>query len=314
MWCWCSSGHASTAGVRALRNGTLQSRLRYWRRLILVFLAVLLPALLLIPVGLGFMTTHELTQGTCVVLAPPTIPHDEVTFPSGDLTLTAYFIPGDSDAAVIIAPPLNHDHGGQLDYAGLLNEAGLNVLVMGSRLCAGEPSSFGYTEGDDVTAAYAYLVGRGDINPERVSAHGFSAAGAAALFGTARTPQIKAVSAMGNYHDFEQSIGVNRDGAPFVEQLYITGLVWGFRVGAGVPISALKPVDIIDEINPRPILLVYGTLEPLIDGRILYEAAENGTLWEVEGVGHGGYMQAYPDEAREIIAGFHVAALLEEDE
>ncbi|MEM6527496.1 MAG: hypothetical protein AAF653_04335, partial [Chloroflexota bacterium] len=222
---------------------TLQERLRYWRRLILFFLVVMLVVLLLLPAGLGFATTYVLTRGPCAVLAPPVMAHDEVTFPSGDLTLTAYFIPADSAAAVIIAPPLNHNHGGQLDYAGMFHEADLNVLVMGSRLCINEPSTFGYEEGDDVTAAYAYLVQRGDINPERVSAHGFSAAGAAALFGTARTPQIQAVSAMGNYYDFEQTLGVNRDGAPFVEQLYIVGIRWGFRAGAGVPVSALKPID-----------------------------------------------------------------------
>lgn len=288
--------------------------MRYWRRLAIVLLVAVIAALLMVPLALGFMTTYALTQNFCTRTAvAPALTYETVTFPSGDLTLTAYFIPSETDATVIIAPPLNSDAGGQLDYGAMFHDLGLNVLSIESRPCAGVASTFGYLEGDDVRAAYNYLTTRDDIDPARVSVHGFSAAGAAALFGMSRTPALRAVSAMGNYYDFEQTVGVGRQDAPILERLYIVGLQGGFRAGTGVPLRALKPVEIMDEINPRPVLLVYGTGEPRIDADMLHTAAENSTLWIVEGVGHGGYIQAYPDDAREIIGGFHTAALLGEN-
>ncbi len=291
-------------------------RWAFLRRAVLTLLIVLLGVLLVTPVILGFSMAYSLTNNTCVSPQPTlegyNLIGEEVTFPSGELTLTAYFIPGDTDGTVIVAPAWNHDHNGQLDYAAMLNEVGLNVLVMGSRLCVGEPSTLGYREGDDVSAAYAYLITRDEVDPTRVSAHGFSAGGAAALFSAARTPEIRAVSAMGNYHDFERSMGVGSGDLSLVAQLTVFGVRWGYRAGTGLPVSVLKATDAVEQINPRPMLFVYGTLEPTIDGHELLARAENGTLWEVEGVGHGGYIQAYPEEAREIIGGFHLDVLLDD--
>lgn len=288
----------------------------YWRRLTIAGLLFTVVILLAIPVIWGFQGMYNLTTAACVTMPTPDqydLPYDVVTFPSGDLTLTAYFIPAGTDAAVIIAPPWNHDHGGQLDYAQVFHREDLNVLVLGSRACVGQPTTLGFAEGDDVTAAYNYLLTHDGINPQRVSAHGFSAGGAAALYGTARTPQIKAVSAMGNYHDLERSAGAGDPNLSLILRLYLAGLRLGYRSGTGMPLSQLKPVTIMDEINPRPVLLIYGTEEPQIDGRALVAQTTNGTLWEVPGVGHGGYVQAYPDETQRILGGFHADALLNDD-
>ncbi len=285
----------------------------YWRRLVIVALLLLTVGLLSIPVVWGFQTMYSLTTTACVTTPTPHqygLPHEVVTFPSGDLTLTAYFIPASTDATVIIAPPFNQDHGGQMDYAQVFHNAGLNVLVLGSRVCLGQPTTLGYAEGDDVTAAYTYLLSRDGINPQRVSVHGFSAGGAAALFGAARTPQIRAVSAMGNYHDMEANVGANDPTLSPILRLHLVGLRWGFRAGTGMPLSQLAPIHIMDDINPRPVLLIYGTQEPQSDGRALAAAATNSTLWEVPGVGHGGYLQAYPQDTQRILGGFHANALL----
>lgn len=285
----------------------------YWRRLTIAGLLMTVVILLAIPVVWGYQTMYGLTHANCIAMPAPDqygLPYEAVTFPSGDLTLPAYFIPASTAATVIIAPPFNQDHGGQIDYARVFHNEDLNVLVLGSRVCLGQPTTLGYAEGDDVTAAYTYLITRPGIDPERVSAHGFSAGGAAALYGTARNPQIRAVSAMGNYHDMERSVGANDPSLPFILRLHLAGLRLGYRSGTGIPLSQLKPVNIMDDINPRPVLLIYGTEEPQIDGRALEAAATNGTLWEVLGVGHGGYLQAYPEDTQRILGGFHADALL----
>lgn len=300
-------GRAFIAGAQVLTG----VRASYWRRRVIALLLVLLGALLVLPVALGFLMIADLTRKSCTdTVVSPNLTRETVTFPSGELTMRAYFIPGSTDATVIIAPPLNSDAGGQLDYGAMFHELGLNVLSITSRRCVGVPSTLGYLEGGDVRAAYDYLSTRDDINPARVSVHGFSASGAAALFGAAHTPELRAVSAMGNYYDFEQTIGLGQPSVPFVQQLYVTGLQAGFRASTGISVRALKPIEAVRQVNPRPVLLVYGTGEPRVDADKLHAAAENSTLWLVEGVGHGGYIQAYPDEAREIIGGFHTAVLL----
>jgi fermentation-respiration switch protein FrsA (DUF1100 family) len=240
-----------------------------FRRLLIAALLATVVVLLLIPAPIGFMGLYGMTHAPCQRFSTPDaygMPYEAVTFPSGDLTYEAHFIPGDTDAVVILAPPYSGDAGGQLDYGQMFHDLGLSVLAMTSRRCLGEAQSLGYLEGDDVAAAYAYLTTRDDVDPERVSVHGFSAAGAASLFGAARTPEIRAVSIMGNYDDFHADFGQARPGDGYVERLSKWGMRRGFAYGAGISVENLQPIRVIEEIVPRPILFIYGTGESSFEG------------------------------------------------
>jgi acetyl esterase/lipase len=188
---------------------------------------------------------------------------------------------------------------------------GLGVLSLESRVCRGDRGTFGYYEGDDVHAAYQYLRSRDDVDPARISVHGFSAAGAASIFGAARTPESRAVSAMGNYHDFGAVIGIgNRDVSP-IERLYRIGVVWGFESTGGVSLDKLRPIDAIPTMAPRPVRLVYGSQEVSLSGGEAMDAAgDNARLWEVPGAIHGNYLEVAPDGVRDYIGGFHRDVLL----
>jgi len=286
----------------------------YWRRLLLVFLAVLALGLGGVSLGLGWASTFMLTQLPCGDSAPPSdygLPYETVQFMGDGLQHTAYFIGGDLPATVITAPPLGSDPGGHMSEIRLFHEAGLSVLAMGARTCNGGKGTFGYREGNDVVAAYAYLITRPDVDGGRVSVHGFSAAGAAALFAAAREPRLRAVSAMGNYHNFTLTIGEPLPSDNWAIRGYKIGAVWGYEFGAGVSLDLLKPIEILDDIAPRPILFIYGSEEISLPGgeAMFARAADHAELWIVPGVGHGGYVEADPTEAALRLAGFHLRAL-----
>jgi pimeloyl-ACP methyl ester carboxylesterase len=84
----------------------------------------------------------------------------------------------------------------------------------------------------------------------------------------------------------------------------------GYRLMTGYDLSVLSPVSVIDEIAPRPILLIYGTAEPSLPGARLQLAAagENAQLWEVPGAGHGGYMDVAPAEFERRVIAFYNSA------
>ena len=273
--------------------------------------------MLLLPFFFTFMATYTLTSSGCRQLPDPAaygMPFEEVTFPSDDIELEGYLIPGESQATVILASPFRSDHGGQLEYGKIFYDYGLSVFSMSARTCYEHKGTFGYLEGDDVSAAYQYLTTRDDVDAERVSVHGFSAAGAAAIFGAARTPQIRAISAMGNYHNYREVIAGDVFREEPLNWLYSQGAVWGYEFGAGIDIDNLTPINVLDEIAPRPILFVYGTSENIDAGRQMFAVAEShAQMWEPTGSTHGSYLRDYPEETRTRVGGFHYEHLIGTD-
>ncbi len=192
-------------------------RRRYWLRLARLFVVALVAALVLFPFGLGVAMMWGLTHTPCPRTTFPGalgLDYEEVDFqtPQG-LTLQAYFLPGSNGATVLIAPTYTNNRGGDLEDAAILNRAGFNVLTFDSRVCQGASfHSLGYLEAEDAEAALRYLESRPEVDPNRISIHGFSSGGSTSLFTAARVPGIRAVSAKGGYHDFAEQLGVGRGG------------------------------------------------------------------------------------------------------
>jgi hypothetical protein len=85
----------------------------------------------------------------------------------------------------------------------------------------------------------------------------------------------------------------------------------GYRLTTGDDLAVLSPIGAIGQIAPRPVLLIYGTNEPGLEGARQMEAAggSNVVLWEVPGAGHGGYVSAAPEEYPRRVIAFLDAAL-----
>lgn len=304
-----------TAAARAARR-------RYWRKLLIITTILLLVAVVGTPALAGFMMTYAMVYGSCG--ADRTTPADfglvyeDVTIDArAGGQFNAFFIPGSNRAAIIIPPTMRAGRGNRLHLATMLAQHGYSVLTFDSRPCAGMgPISLGYAETQEVGDALDYLLTRDDddVDPGRIGITGFSSAGATAVMSAAMYPDLRAVVAEGGYGDFaEGAIGLGTGSDNVLEAIFKWSLSASYELLTGVDIDKLSPQDMIGDIAPRPILLIYGTRERSLEGAYdqLAAAGDNATLWVVEGANHGTYHIVAPEEYEQRVIAFFDQALLQ---
>ena len=282
-------------------------------RLIRITIVVTLSLLLILPLALGFFFMLGVTHMPCSGgLHPAHLPAAEaITFPATTLgrDVRGYYLPGTNGVTLIIPPTGGSGAGYWRREYTLLHEHGYGLLNYESRRCMGLSITLGYSEADEVGDALAYLQARGDVDMTRVGVYGFSTSGATSIFAGARFPQLAAVIASGGYHDFAAHNDAQVRGQWFAP-LYRLGADVGYRLATGLDMRVLSPISVIDQIAPRPLLLVYGTREPALAGARLQAAAagDSATLWEVPGAGHGDYYAHAPEAYTQRVVGFLDAA------
>jgi dipeptidyl aminopeptidase/acylaminoacyl peptidase len=250
----------------------------------------------------------------------------EVAFPSraDHIRLRGWLIPGvrpdgllTTDRVIVLVHGTrqNRTDGGvhELELSGALARRGLAILAFDMRGMGQSPPapiSFGYREFLDVQGAVDFLrfgpvpypeLGR----PRLVGAWGVSMGASTLLLAAAREPAIAAVVADSPYADI----------VPLLErELPKRNVPAAFSLGAlsmahvvyGVDFFASRPVDIIGQLAPRPLLLIHGTSDryvPLSNSDALYAAASaepdaHVTRWVVAGAGHA---QAFPRNKTEYV-------------
>jgi uncharacterized protein len=290
----------------------------YWLRLLRLFVVALATALVVLPLALGTAMMWGLTHPLCNPGGSPSqfgMAYEDITFPSTrGVTQQGYFMAGGNGATVIIPPAYGNGRGGDLHYAAILNRAGFNIITFNGRVCTSYGrSSMGYVEVEDVEAAYEYLLTRVEVDPERVTLHGFSSAGATSLIATARMPQIRGVSAEGNYVDMREAMGVDQANTYF-DALFVWAASLTYRVVIGEDISVLRPITSAEQIGARPLLLIYGSRDGAVGSAArLREAALAGgadaELWVIEGAGHRQYIAVAGAEFERRLVTFHCAAV-----
>jgi hypothetical protein len=296
-------------------------RPRTLRRRLITLLILIALTVLLVPIVLGIVTTYFLLYPSCgetpYTPADLGLPYEDVTIQArAGGAFRAYFVPGvepANGAAIIIAPTTAHGRGSRLHLVDLYARHGYAVITYESRRCADMGAlSLGYRETDEVGDVLDYLLTRDDVSPDRIGLTGFSSAGAASIMAAARFPEIAAVVAEGGYDDFaEGSIRLGTGG--LLESVYKWSVVISYRVLAGESIHKLSPLDMIGDIYPRPILLIYGSRETTLDGARRQQAAagNNADLWVVEGAGHGQYWTVAEDAYKQRVIAFFDTALLQ---
>jgi dienelactone hydrolase len=106
-------------------------------------------------------------------------------------------------------------------------------------------------EVDQVGDALNFLATRPDVDMNRIGIQGFSAAGATSVMSAARYNHLKAVVAMGGYHDFGATLDAEAHGS-WYGPLYAAGARAGYRLATGLDMEVLSPVSTIDQISPAP--------------------------------------------------------------
>ncbi len=243
---------------------------------------------------------------------------EEVTFSSEDgLRMAGWYSPPENGALVILL----HGYGGNRTamtwHAEQLTKAGYGVLMYDERASGeseGEYRSFGWEDARDVVGALAFLNEKPDVDPGKIGIAGCSIGGQIALQGAAYNPQIGAVWADGSSAIRAQDI--NKPTNPIFALLVVANYMADWMFEIKLDIEAPAPMlEIIDDIAPRPIMLIGGGTPMPFTGSEgehlkLYQqyAGENAELWVIpEAVHCDGPLRRPEEYARRIVEFFDAA-------
>ncbi len=182
-----------------------------------------------------------------------------------------------------------------LSIAEFLHRAGFSVLTYNSRARApsgGKYVTLGVLEQKDVISVVDYAVGRKDVDPTRVGILGISMGGASAILAAAKDKRIRAVVDDSGFSDAPRVIAagfehfIHLPAFPFAP---ITVAIADLR--AGIDVGSVRPMEVIGEISPRPLLIVHeqGDAVVPVDNSLRNFAAAGSPkqIWLVPGSSHG---------------------------
>jgi len=213
---------------------------------------------------------------------------------SDGLTLRGWYAPSKNGAAVVFVHAGSSNRTNYIVEAGALARAGFGVLVYDSRAAGeseGDLVSWGDREQRDLAAAFDFVQKRADVDQDRLGLAGASIGATTVALFAAADPRPRAVLLYATWTSLEDEIRFK-----FGQRLALLAVpvTWRFR-SAGIDVNALRPVDRIADISPRPLLVVTGDADedtPLPVMRQLFARAnEPKTLLVLEGAGHGGYAE-----------------------
>ena len=226
------------------------------------------------------------------------------------LVLRGWFAKGRMKDAVILVHGLSSNRCDLLPEAEILAGRGHGVLVYDSRASGdsdGDVATWGDRERLDVAAALDFLGARTDVDPTKVGAYGFSVGASAVALVAAVDPRVRAVALGPTWTSLEEEL-LHKFGKWGVFSAWPAE--WTFRA-FGVDVAAVRPIDVVHRIPPRPLMLVSGSLDddtpPAVMER-LHRAVPPAERWLVPGAGHGGFATALPDEFARRFSGFFDAA------
>lgn len=246
------------------------------------------------------------------------LPYENVTFQTANgLSLRGWFVPaGQADApAIVYAPGTAQDQRSGLSLALPFHRAGYHVLLFSYRGYGQSDGNqigftYGYAESQDVDAAVRFLVEAKGV--AKVGVIGYSAGAASAILSAARNPQVGAVVAVAPYNCVAEIWNTSR---PSLMPAFIQNwTLWLAEKRKGFDRDQVCPLNVVNRISPRPLLVIHGTndrriLEPQV--RRLFAAAQQPKdLWLVPGATHATIRTPVLDEMVPQVIAFFDQALV----
>lgn len=306
---------ATSAPVRRKQNvgaGTLTTRLIATVLIVSSSITFLYMGLsVYVATQLGYEAPKPITETP----AKYQLQYRDVSFPAREdgVKLKGWFVPGRlSGGRLTTARTIIIVHGtrqnratpndGLIELTNIFVTAGFAVLgfdMRGTGESQPAPLTLGYFEQRDVLGAVDFLQS-GPIpypelgRPTIIGGWGISMGAATLLMATAREPAIKAVVSDCAYSDIvpilQREVHV-RSGLP---EALTPGVLLAARALYGVDYYAVRPVDVVASIAPRPILFIHGDADqyvPFADMQQLAAAAQTGfqaqvQTWAVPGADH----------------------------
>ena len=234
-----------------------------------------------------------------------------------NVLLDGRFFRGAHSSLVILASGYGDTQDQMLSIAEFLHRAGFSVLTYNSRArvpSGGKYVTVGALEQNDVVSVVNYAAGRSDVDANRIGILGISMGGASAILAAAKDKRIRAVVDDSGFSDAPRVIStafehfVHLPAFPFAP---ITVTIADLR--AGIDMSRVRPMDVIGEISPRPVLIIHeqGDSVALVDNslRNFASAGQPKQLWLVPGSGHGKAQIIAKSQYQSRVTSFFDAAL-----
>ncbi|HLJ36240.1 MAG TPA: alpha/beta hydrolase [Ktedonobacteraceae bacterium] len=225
------------------------------------------------------------------------LPAEAVTFPplQGSHEVSGWYVPReDASTTILVCPGYRSRKSELLGLSAQLWKAGHNLLIFdyyGHGTAIGKPITLGYREISDFLGAVAYAKERAP--QARLGVVAYSMGAAIAIMGAARNQEIEAVVADSAFATHWSVVDYNvRHVFPLISTLFVWLADYLMWLRAGYRFRQVEPIRDIGRIAPRPILLIHGGKDSMVDphdATLLYRAAnEPKELWLLPEADHCG--------------------------
>ena len=288
----------------------------WWRRLLLLPLAPVLAFFVIFPAGMGVFAANVAKVPCCdTTPADYGLAYEDVTFATArGLELSAWYIPTQNGAAVITVHGAGNNRSTVMDEAVTIARHGYGVLMVdleGFGDSQGRGNMMGWIGARSVHAAVDYLLGRPDVDPERIGGYGRSMGGEVLLQAAGESTHIKAIVSEG---------GTGRTAADFAEldDGWFEAIVpFQTVMGTAMHLVSGEPVppplkQMVQQIAPRRVLLIAAMVREETDltGQYLQLGGPSFELWTIPETKHVGAYDLHPEEYEQRVVAFFDGALL----
>lgn len=232
-----------------------------------------------------------------------------------ELKLKGWFIDGQSEDCVILAPGKGQTRWKLLEFAPFLHESGYDVLLFdpqGRGESEGEMWGFGYFQSRDIVNSIRHL--KENYGVQNFGLLGRSAGGAAVLITGLASPEVDAVVADSPFASIKlasESYGDYEDN-PLFDALFP---LYGLGANQALETDIIQKTNLEERITDlhKPAFFIHGTEDEVIypkNSELLHENKPGEKeLWMPEGVGHVEGFEERPDEYRERVIEFFDSSL-----
>lgn len=239
--------------------------------------------------------------------------YEDIQFTSTDGIQTAgFFIPAKKPKGTIL---VLHGYGTNksdvLSYAEMFYDHGYNTFFFDFRAHGKTRGkcTLGYMETRDLDGAITYLLGRSDVDKNKIGVLGCSMGGIVAIIGAAKNSAIKVVVADSGFYSFEKTV------TKFAKLFYglpkypfVPPGIWFAQLRAGFLATNADPMKYIRRISPRPVFLIGGAndvrIPPENQERLFSAAGEPKQLWIVPEADHLEARSLWPQEYEKRVSEF----------
>lgn len=235
----------------------------------------------------------------------------------GDIGLAGWYVPAGNDAGptaptVVLAHGWGSNKSNMLDRAAILHDA-YNILLFDFRN-HGQSSEAATTQGvreaSDLRAMVDWL--EAAKGPDRIALFGESMGGATALAEAGQDERIDAIIAESTHATLANAAQARLDRASY--PLSMPGswaILLGTLIRTGEDVSAVDPIQTVERLSDRPLLLIHGERDLSIgpdDAEAILAAAEAaGSPTELDvcaDAGHGESLETCPEDYAGWVLGF----------